>query len=464
MATRTGKLRQSRSIFRLAFLFLVAVATSVNALEMGGLIEFGTSELSLLWDSLDDHLWLSAMPPASADRRRQFGTRSARPPIRVVHYMGTNFGMTGVETFILQLAAAQKRAGLVPSIVMDLENRAEVQTIGEDLGIAVRNLPVRGEIESRLPRKLGTAILRTRRVQALTQILRDTDVLHIQAVGISCLDGFVAAALSRTKALIVTHHSTMSWFASRRDLLSDVTFWIEKRMASRVAMPYASAAKELIEEGIPAQRTIVVPFCVDETLFSGVAPLPASGELTLVMAARMYPGKGQPELLTALSKLHPRYPGVRALLVGDGPTRGEVEAEIDRRGLRNVVTSLGRLTHRDMPALMREAHVVVLPSYMSGEMFPICLIEGMALGLPAIATRYSGIPEIVEHGETGILVEPRDADALANAIERFLTHPAFYSAMRQKALARFRSHFASGAVANAYLEYYQQALNAGTEA
>jgi glycosyltransferase involved in cell wall biosynthesis len=134
-------------------------------------------------------------------------------------------------------------------------------------------------------------------------------------------------------------------------------------------------------------------------------------------------------------------------------------AEIDRRGLRNVVTSLGRLTHRDMPALMREAHVVVLPSYMSGEMFPICLIEGMALGLPAIATRYSGIPEIVEHGETGILVEPRDADALADAIEHFL----IYSEMRQKALARFRAHFSSGAVANAYLEHYQQALNGGTD-
>ena len=78
---------------------------------------------------------------------------------------------------------------------------------------------------------LASAVLRTRRVQALTQILRETDVLHIQAVGISCLDGFVAAALSRTKALIVTHHSTMNWVASRRDLLSDVTFWIETRMA-----------------------------------------------------------------------------------------------------------------------------------------------------------------------------------------------------------------------------------------
>jgi glycosyltransferase involved in cell wall biosynthesis len=87
----------------------------------------------------------------------------------------------------------------------------------------------------------------------------------------------------------------------------------------------------------------------------------------------------------------------------------------------------------------------------------------MALGLPAIATRYSGIPEIVEHGENGILVEPRDADALADAIERFVTNPLFYRQMRQKALARFRAQFASGAVANAYLEHYRQALNGGTE-
>jgi hypothetical protein len=107
---------------------LIAAATSVNALEIGGLIELGASELALLWDSLDDHLWLSAISSPSAERPRE-RSLSARPPIRVVHYMGTNFGMTGVETFILQLAAAQKRAGLVPSIVMDLEDRAEVQTI-----------------------------------------------------------------------------------------------------------------------------------------------------------------------------------------------------------------------------------------------------------------------------------------------------------------------------------------------
>ena len=320
------------------------------------------------------------------------------------------------------------------------------------------DLPARGVIENKLPRKLGTALSRARRIQALVQILKNSDVLHIQAVGITCLDGFVAAGLSRTRALVVTHHATLSWFEAHRNLLSDVTFWIEKRWASRVVMPYASAAAELVTAGIPEHRTSVIPFCVDEKLFSGLAQLPAPGELTLVMAARMYYGKGQIHLLAALARLSHRYPKVRALLIGDGPTRPEVEAEIDRLGLRNVVTSMGHVDHREIPTLMQTAHVVVLPSYMKGEMFPLCLIEGMALGLPAIGTRWSGIPEIVEDGETGILVEPCDDDALAQAIERFLKDPTFYSRARQNALARFRSRYAASAVAKAYSEHYEAAL------
>jgi glycosyltransferase involved in cell wall biosynthesis len=163
-------------------------------------------------------------------------------------------------------------------------------------------------------------------------------------------------------------------------------------------------------------------------------------------------------LLAAMAKVLPRYPGLRALFIGDGPTRADVEAQIDRLGLRHAVTSIGRVDHREIPALMRTAHVVVLPSYMEGETFPLCLIEGMALGLPAIGTRYSGIPEIIEDGRTGILVEPRDEEALAQAIERFLEDPAFYAQARKNALARFRSRYASTAVANAYLEHYQEAL------
>jgi glycosyltransferase involved in cell wall biosynthesis len=378
-------------------------------------------------------------------------------PVRVLHYMGTNFGMTGVETFILQLCAAQRRSGLVPSIALDLHDREEVRTIATAHGIEVHDLPARESVRGKLPGKFEKVWSRIRGIQSLRQLLRKSDVLHIHAVGIAGLDGFIACGLSRNRALIVTHHATLGWFASHRNLISEVTFWIEKRLASCVVMPYAAAVAELVEHGISASRTRVIPFCVDEDLFTGLAPEPAPGELTLVMSSRMFPGKGHMELLAALARLAPRYKKLCAVFIGDGPTRPDIEAEIDRLNLRDVVKCKGRVDHREVPDIMRNAHVVVLPSYMAGEMFPLCLMEGMALGLPAIGTRWSGIPEIIADGETGIVVEPRDELGLALAIERFLIEPTFYKRARRNALARVQSRFSAAAVVRAYSAEYEAA-------
>lgn len=284
-------------------------------------------------------------------------------------------------------------------------------------------------------------------------------MLHIHAVGFTGLDGFIAFAFSRNKALIVTHHATLSWFAAHRTLISSLTFWLEKHLAFRVVLPYAAAVSELVAHGLPPSQTRVIPFCVDNILFSGLADEPRSGELTLVMSARMFIGKGHKELLAALANLSPQHPLIRAVFVGDGPMRPEIEAEIDRLNLCDIVDCRGRVDHREVPAIMRGAHVVVLPSYMEGEMFPLCLMEGMALGLPAIGTRWSGIPEIIEDGETGIVVEPRDILGLARAIERFLIDPAFYARARRNAVARVQSHYTAVAVVRSYSDQYQAAMS-----
>jgi glycosyltransferase involved in cell wall biosynthesis len=107
---------------------------------------------------------------------------------------------------------------------------------------------------------------------------------------------------------------------------------------------------------------------------------------------------------------------------------------------------------------MLRAHVVVLPSYETAEMFPLCLLEGMALGLPAIGTHWSGIPDIIEDGKTGILIAPRDENGLVDAIERFLAEPGFYAFARANAMARVRSRFTASLVARTYTESYVAAL------
>ncbi|WFU79113.1 glycosyltransferase family 4 protein [Bradyrhizobium sp. CIAT3101] len=380
-----------------------------------------------------------------------------RRAVRVLHYMGTNFGMTGVETFILQLVAAQKRRGFTPSIVMELSNRLEVRRIAGEHGVVVHDLPKREVVSRRVPRKVATAMLRIRRVQALYALLKDNDVLHIQAVGLSGLDGFVAAALAR-KPVVVTHHGTLSWFAPQRDLLAEVTFWMERRIASRIVMPYEAALAEMTAEGVPADQSKVIPFCVDEELFSGASMPSAEDEFTLVLVARMVAGKGHGECLRALAKLSPRYPKIRAVFIGDGPTRDEIEQEIDRLGLRKIVSCKGKVDHREVPRLLRDAKVIVLPTYEPGEMYPLCLLEGMALGLPAIGTRWSGVPDIIDDEVTGIIVEPKDEDGLAWAIERFVADPEFLARAREKSLARIRSRFTATIVADSYAELYRDAI------
>src|SRR5581483_10833323 len=110
------------------------------------------------------------------------------------------------------------------------------------------------------------------------------------------------------------------------------------------------------------------------------------------------------------------------VLAGDGDERGAVEARASELGLNGPVRFLGSLPREDVLALMRGADAALLSS--AWENFPHTLVEALAVGTPAIATRVGGVPEIVTDGENGLLVPPGDATALAAAIRRFLDDDA----------------------------------------
>jgi glycosyltransferase involved in cell wall biosynthesis len=381
--------------------------------------------------------------------------------MRVLHYLGTNVGMTGVETFLMQLCGGQRRLGVRPQITCELDMRDELVRAAAAMDVPVHGFPARTAADDRLPQKIGTARLRARRVRELVSIIgrEHIDVLHLHAVGISGLDAFVAGMLARVPAIVVTHHATLSWFGPIRKAVDRATFALEKRFAKRIVMPYAAAAEEMIAHGAPRERMTVVPFCVDETRFTGHnTPPEEPGALRLVMVARIVAGKGHAELLEAVAKLLPRHPKLRLSIVGDGPVRPEVDAAIARLGIGHAVEVTGWVAHGEVPALLRSAHVVMLPSYMPAETFPLSLMEGMALGLPAIGARWFGIPDIIVDGVTGFVVEPRDADDLARAIDRFASSAEVYANASKAAAARVQRHFTAIAVARTYQDLYERAL------
>ncbi|MCL6554424.1 MAG: glycosyltransferase [Firmicutes bacterium] len=140
------------------------------------------------------------------------------------------------------------------------------------------------------------------------------------------------------------------------------------------------------------------------------------GVCTAVCVARLTVQKDPLTLLKAWTMLQGAH---RLVLIGDGPLRAELEAFCGRAGLTDRVTFLG--ARDDVPAVLGAADLFVLASRWEG--LPFAVLEAMCSGLPVVATRVGGIPEAVVDGETGLLVPPGDARALAEAIERLAADP-----------------------------------------
>ena len=115
-------------------------------------------------------------------------------------------------------------------------------------------------------------------------------------------------------------------------------------------------------------------------------------------------------------------------LVGDGPERDRIVRRARERGVAERVSLLGARSSEEVRATLAGARAFALPSVRlpSGRMegIPVALMEAMASGVPVVATRLSGIPELVEDGVTGLLVEPHDPERLAAALERLLADDA----------------------------------------
>ena len=149
--------------------------------------------------------------------------------------------------------------------------------------------------------------------------------------------------------------------------------------------------------------------------------------------------KGIDVLLHAFSQLTVRDPSIRLFLVGDGPLRHKHEELTKVLGLQNCVSFLGERGRSDVVKLLHGCELLVLPS--RSEPFGIVIIEAMACQKPVIATAVGGIPEIIENGKNGILVEPDNPDSLYKAICSILENEAFKNQLGANGYARVCENF-----------------------
>ena len=160
---------------------------------------------------------------------------------------------------------------------------------------------------------------------------------------------------------------------------------------------------------------------------------------TMICVGRLSPEKGQAGLLRAFAQLREKHAGLKLRLVGDGPDRASLEKLAEEMRISDAVTFAGRLPEEETLAEIARADILVLPSFLEG--LPIVLMEAMAVGVPVIASRVAGIPELVEDGETGLLFTPSNWNELASSIDRLLGEEGLRTRLVEKARAKIVSEF-----------------------
>jgi glycosyltransferase involved in cell wall biosynthesis len=198
----------------------------------------------------------------------------------------------------------------------------------------------------------------------------------------------------------------------------------------------AESLKEMIARrfSVDPQRITVIPNGVDTDCFSPEQNR-ATTEPTIVYVGRLVPQKAPLTLLEAFRLVWLKVPSARLVMIGNGPLKHSVETFIATSGLASNVTLLPGT--RDVRSHLRRARIFALASLFEGS--PNVMIEAMSTGLPIVATKVDGIPELVTHGLSGLLVEPENPPALAEALITLLLDEQKCSEMgveaRQKVLA-----------------------------
>jgi glycosyltransferase involved in cell wall biosynthesis len=334
-------------------------------------------------------------------------------PVRGVCFVAPEIDRVGgYELATLALSRSLRGRGIPVLIVTTTTQANEVPQDGDLIRIAVRG---RHTLLSILPR-LFSVLARER---SRYSIIHCPTFSHLS--GLAVLAGRL---LRRPTLLRVATENDVREFAEGRHWKYRIFFWL-LRGATMVIAPSAAIKGELLRAGFPRERIFCFANAVDVNRFRP-ATLAEKAEAKSVIGisndtavigtvARLVQRKGIDVLLRALARVLRTCP-VHLLVIGDGPLAEELRALARDLRIANFVSWLG--FQRDPATWLRAMDVFALPSRLEGS--PNAVLEGMAAGLPIVATNIGGVIDLLEEGRNGLLVPPDDPDALAAALGRLL--------------------------------------------
>lgn len=219
----------------------------------------------------------------------------------------------------------------------------------------------------------------------------------------------------------ISAHAKDIYLSQARDLRRRLT-------AARFTVTCTDVNRAVLSAIAPQARVSRMYHGVDHALFHPARRLlPADGPALIVSVGRLRAKKGLDVLIDAVARLRAQGQDVEAEIVGYGPEHAALAAQIEALGLHGRVRLVGKLAREQVIERYARAAVYVQPARIAADGdrdgIPNVLLEAMAMGLPVVATRVSGIPELVTSGVNGVLVAPDDPDELAAAIGHLLARP-----------------------------------------
>ncbi len=246
------------------------------------------------------------------------------------------------------------------------------------------------------------------------------------------------------KVLLALYKPLQSWLIRRAELI----------ICTAPVYMRESAFLQDVQDKVTCVPIGILPIKTDENATSAMRNR-YPGKKIVLSLGRLVPYKGFEYMIAAAAHLGDDY---QVLIGGKGPLQESLQAQIDSLDLQDRVKLLGYVPDEDIPALYGACDVFVISSIMKTEAFGIVQIEAMSCGKPVVSTRipHSGVPWVIEDGVSGLNVEPRDPEAIADAVRRICEDPQTWRAFSEEARKRFDRMFTAKMMIDKMIDIYER--------
>ncbi len=212
---------------------------------------------------------------------------------------------------------------------------------------------------------------------------------------------------------------------------------------------------------VVTEKISVIPFGVEVP--EQITELPPVRPFKLCFIKSLRPKYGPDVLLQAVYEIKKEVPDIQLTLAGEGPMKERLEWIINELGLERNVTLVGFVPNKEVYALIRKHHVMVMPSIMDSESFGVAAIEAGACARAVVASRVGGVPEVISDGRSGILVPAKDHKSLAQAILKLASDKNLCDKMGREGYEFVRQHYKWDKSLDLMSELYERVIHASRQ-